>query len=108
MRLALADIEPEPLRALEQELADRGSDVVADVVDVSRAEDIDRLATVAFERFGAVHVLCNNAGVVKRARSWALTRMTGGGCSASTCGAWSTLCGRSSLGCWRSGSPATS
>ena len=28
---------------------------------------------VAFERFGAVHVLCNNAGVVKRARSWALT-----------------------------------
>ena len=73
MRLVLADIEPEPLRALEQELADRGSDVVADVVDVSRAEDIDRLATVAFERFGAVHVLCNNAGVVKRARSWALT-----------------------------------
>ena len=73
MRLALADIEAEPLRALEQELADRGCDVVADVVDVSRAEDIDRLATVAFERFGAVHVLCNNAGVVKRARSWALT-----------------------------------
>ena len=73
MRLALADIEAEPLRALEQELADRGCDVAADVVDVSRAEDIDRLATVAFERFGAVHVLCNNAGVVKRARSWALT-----------------------------------
>ena len=28
------------------------------------------LAAAAFDRFGAVHVLCNNAGVVKRARAW--------------------------------------
>ena len=58
---------------MEQELADGGTDVVADVVDVARAEDVDRLAATAFDRFGAVHVLCNNAGVVKRARSWDLT-----------------------------------
>ena len=73
MRLALADVEADPLSALEQELVDGGTEVVADVVDVSRAEEVDRLAATAFERFGAVHVLCNNAGVVKRARSWDLT-----------------------------------
>ena len=47
---------------------------ITEQVDVSRAEDIERLADAAFERFGAVHVLCNNAGVVKRARAWDLTR----------------------------------
>ena len=73
MRLALADVEADPLSALEQELANGGTEVVADVVDVARAEEVDRLAATAFDRFGAVHVLCNNAGVVKRARSWDLT-----------------------------------
>ena len=58
---------------MEQELTDGGTEVIAEVVDVSRSEDIDRLAGTAFDRFGAVHVLCNNAGVVKRARSWDLT-----------------------------------
>ena len=73
MRVVLADIEPDPLSAVEQELTDGGTEVVTEVVDVSRSEDIDRLASTAFDRFGAVHVLCNNAGVVKRARSWDLT-----------------------------------
>ena len=73
MRVVLADIEPDPLDAVEQELTDGGTEVVTEVVDVSRSEDIDRLASTAFDRFGAVHVLCNNAGVVKRARSWDLT-----------------------------------
>ena len=73
MRVVLADIEPDPLSAVEQELTDGGTEVVTEVVDVSRSEDIDRLAGTAFDRFGAVHVLCNNAGVVKRARSWDLT-----------------------------------
>jgi NAD(P)-dependent dehydrogenase (short-subunit alcohol dehydrogenase family) len=33
------------------------------VTDVSSAEAIDALAAKAFDTFGAVHVLCNNAGV---------------------------------------------
>ena len=73
MRLVLADIEAEPLDDLAGRLGDGGTEVVAQRTDVSQADDIDRLAAVAFERFGAVHVLCNNAGVVKRARSWDLT-----------------------------------
>jgi NAD(P)-dependent dehydrogenase (short-subunit alcohol dehydrogenase family) len=43
------------------------------VADVSRSEDVERLAQEAYARFGAVHVLCNNAGVVKSARTWDLT-----------------------------------
>ena len=31
--------------------------------DVSKADDVDALAEAAYERFGAVHLLCNNAGV---------------------------------------------
>jgi NAD(P)-dependent dehydrogenase (short-subunit alcohol dehydrogenase family) len=73
MRLVLADIEPGPLEALTASLVDRGVDVRALTTDVAVAEAIDRLADVCFDRFGAVHVLCNNAGVVKRARSWNLT-----------------------------------
>ena len=74
MQLVLADIEAEPLA----EVADAarptgGAAVITEQVDVSRAEDIERLADAAFDRFGAVHVLCNNAGVVKRARAWDLT-----------------------------------
>ncbi len=74
MRLLLADIEAAPLEALGEALSDRGVDVVTRRVDVSLPDDIERLADLAFDRFSAVHVLCNNAGVVKRGRAWALTR----------------------------------
>ena len=73
MRLVLADIEEEPLGDVAGRLGAGGTEVAAERTDVSQAADIDRLATLAFDRFGAVHVLCNNAGVVKRARSWDLT-----------------------------------
>jgi NAD(P)-dependent dehydrogenase (short-subunit alcohol dehydrogenase family) len=73
MRLVLADIEPGPLEVVAQVLDADGSRLVTQVVDVSRPADVDRLADVAFDQFGAVDVLCNNAGVVKRARSWDLT-----------------------------------
>jgi NAD(P)-dependent dehydrogenase (short-subunit alcohol dehydrogenase family) len=46
---------------------DRSSDLSATVIaiktDVSNWESVERLADAAYERFGAVHVLCNNAGV---------------------------------------------
>lgn len=73
MRLVLADVETGPLDDVANGLARGGVDVVSQRTDVASAEDVDRLADLAFDRFGAVHVLCNNAGVVKRARSWHLT-----------------------------------
>ena len=39
-------------------------------VDVSKEAEVQGLAEQAIERFGAVHVVCNNAGVAARADPW--------------------------------------
>lgn len=63
MRLALADVEEAPLRELAETLRAGGMEVLAERVDVSRAEDVEALAARTFARFGAAHLLFNNAGV---------------------------------------------
>jgi NAD(P)-dependent dehydrogenase (short-subunit alcohol dehydrogenase family) len=63
MRLVLADMEPAPLLQLGQELRAGGADAISERVDVSKPGDIERLAIKVYDEFGAVHVLCNNAGV---------------------------------------------
>lgn len=63
MKLVLADIEERPLAEVEKELRAAGAYTLAVVTDVSKRESVFALADRAFERFGAVHVLCNNAGV---------------------------------------------
>jgi NAD(P)-dependent dehydrogenase (short-subunit alcohol dehydrogenase family) len=49
-------------------------DVLAVTADVRSWESMDELAERAFEHFGAVHVLCNNAGVQLDRRVWEFTR----------------------------------
>lgn len=73
MRLALADVEDQPLMAAADELRDAGHEVIAVPTDVSDPASVARFADASFEAYGEVHVLCNNAGVVKRARTWELT-----------------------------------
>lgn len=73
MKLVLADVEADPLNAAVRALQDDGHEVMGVVTDVTDADAVLRFADAAFEAHGAVHVLCNNAGVVKRARSWELT-----------------------------------
>jgi NAD(P)-dependent dehydrogenase (short-subunit alcohol dehydrogenase family) len=63
MKVVLADVEQAPLEAVAAELRAKGSDVLAERVDVSRAADVERLAQRTVDRFGAVHLLFNNAGV---------------------------------------------
>jgi NAD(P)-dependent dehydrogenase (short-subunit alcohol dehydrogenase family) len=63
MKLVLADIEEQPLAETEKELRATGTHTLAVVTDVSMRESVFALADRAFERFGAVHILCNNAGV---------------------------------------------
>ena len=41
----------------------RAPTILAARVDVSRPEDVERLARETYDAFGAAHVLCNNAGV---------------------------------------------
>ena len=63
MKLVLADIEPEPLEAAGREATALGAECATHLTDVSALDSVQALADAAFERFGAVHVLCNNAGV---------------------------------------------
>ena len=58
MQLVLADYESE---ALERAAAALGALAVS--TDVRSAESVQALAARAVERFGAVHLVCNNAGV---------------------------------------------
>ncbi len=69
MHLVLADIEGEKLKTAAATLNVAAQSISLHTVDVSRDEDIAALADEAFRRFGAVHLLCNNAGV-------GLTRVT--------------------------------
>lgn len=73
MTVVLADLEAEPLDRAVESLRAQGHEVLGVVTDVTDADAVERMADTAFETYGAVHVLCNNAGVVKRARLWELT-----------------------------------
>jgi NAD(P)-dependent dehydrogenase (short-subunit alcohol dehydrogenase family) len=71
MRVVLSDVERVPLEATTNSLRAKGADVHAVVADVSKAEAINSLAASTLEKYGAVHVLCNNAGVAVVCRpSW--------------------------------------
>ena len=70
MAVVLADIEEEPLAKLEADLCAKGATVIAVRTDVSNADDVEDLARQTLDAFGAVHILCNNAGVVCSRPIW--------------------------------------
>ncbi len=70
MRVALADIEAGALQNAALDLEKRGVEVLAVRTDVSQADSVNALAEKTLEVFGAVHVLCNNAGVFAGGVSW--------------------------------------
>lgn len=63
MRLVLADVEEGALDVTVAELRSGGAEVVGVRTDVTSFASVAALADAAYEAFGAVHVLCNNAGV---------------------------------------------
>ncbi|MGE4606648.1 MAG: SDR family NAD(P)-dependent oxidoreductase [Myxococcota bacterium] len=63
MKVVLADVERSALDATTQQLSSQGAEIVGVECDVSKAESVDALASAALDAFGAVHVVCNNAGV---------------------------------------------
>jgi NAD(P)-dependent dehydrogenase (short-subunit alcohol dehydrogenase family) len=70
MRVVLADIEAGALERAARELAAAGVETLAVRTDVSRAEDVEALAVRSVDAFGAVHVVCNNAGIFVGGNSW--------------------------------------
>ena len=63
-RVVVADVDEADALETVRLAAAAGSDGLAVRTNVAERDEVDRLAERVFERYGAVHVLCNNAGVV--------------------------------------------
>lgn len=63
MKLVLAGVNRSPLEATAELLVPLNAECFCVPADVSRLSDMQNLADKALERFGQVHLLCNNAGV---------------------------------------------
>ncbi len=74
MKLVLADVHQEGLDATRSELEAAGAEVLAMRCDVRHAESVQALADAAMARFGAVHLLFNNAGVGAGGLVWENTQ----------------------------------
>ena len=70
MRVIAADVDEEKLEVQAARLRNQGADIHAVAVDVRDSDAVDRVGQAAIERFGALHVAVNNAGVVMTGNSW--------------------------------------
>jgi NAD(P)-dependent dehydrogenase (short-subunit alcohol dehydrogenase family) len=70
MKLVLADVQQDALDKTRAELEAQGAQVLAMRCDVRKAEQVQALADVTMEKFGAVHLVFNNAGVGSGGLVW--------------------------------------
>lgn len=70
MQLVLVDVHQASLDACAAEMQALGCAVLARRVDVSSATEMDALALAVVQRFGAPHVVFNNAGVATQGLVW--------------------------------------
>ena len=66
MKVVMADIEGPILEREAEAMRATGAEVLAVPTDSSLAADVEALAAATLDRFGAVHLVCNNAGVGSR------------------------------------------
>ncbi len=76
MKVVLADIEAQALDDAVAQLRAAGGEVHGVVTDVSDGDQMQALADEAVARFGAVHVVCNNAGVGSGGSAWEMPLST--------------------------------
>jgi len=69
MNVVLGDVEQAALDKAVAQLSASGP-CTGVVIDVSRAEDVQRLADTALAEYGAIHIACNNAGVFAGGLLW--------------------------------------
>ncbi|MGH7897350.1 MAG: SDR family NAD(P)-dependent oxidoreductase [Candidatus Binatia bacterium] len=62
-KVALADLDRAGMAEVAAEIEKAGGEAVGIETDVSELASVRSLAERVFERFGAAHILCNNAGV---------------------------------------------
>ena len=73
MRVVLADVDEASLTKTETELKTAGGTVLCIRTDVSKRSEVELLARQAFDAFGQVHLLFNNAGVAAGGAAWEAT-----------------------------------
>lgn len=65
-RILVSDIEQDAVERVAEAIRAGGGEAWAKQADVTSLESMERLRDSAYERFGSVQVLCNNAGVTLR------------------------------------------
>ena len=73
MKIVLGDIEEGPLKEAVDELTSTGTEALGVVTDVSDAASVQTLRDRALDRFGAVHLVHNNAGIGLGGPIWEVT-----------------------------------
>ena len=74
MRLVLADVQQDALKQTEASAIALGADVLTQVCDVRHGDEVESLAQAALSRFGAIHLVFNNAGVGAGGLIWESTQ----------------------------------
>ena len=69
-KIVIADIEEGPLQAAVSKLQKTGVSTIGVKCDVSLGEDVEKLAHQTLEHFGAINIVCNNAGVAPSGVIW--------------------------------------
>ncbi|OIN93735.1 MAG: hypothetical protein AUJ20_03100 [Comamonadaceae bacterium CG1_02_60_18] len=70
MNLVLADVQQDALDAAAAEVQATGAQVLAMRLDVSQADQVEGLGAATVARFGAPHLVFNNAGVASGGLIW--------------------------------------
>jgi NAD(P)-dependent dehydrogenase (short-subunit alcohol dehydrogenase family) len=70
MDVALADVDLENLSSVENEVRGKGVRTFVMQVNVSKAAEVEAFAERTVKQLGAVHVVCNNAGVSPLGAVW--------------------------------------
>lgn len=63
MNVVIGDLDDGAMASVAAELTEGGVEVVTQQCDVSSLDAVQALADTTMDRFGGVHVVCNNAGV---------------------------------------------
>ena len=63
MKVVLADVQAEPLEKTVAECRAAGLEIIGVQTDVTKQESVDALRDATLVAYGAVHVVCNNAGI---------------------------------------------
>ena len=73
MKVVLADIDEKFLRRAKRRMKRMEASFLAVLIDVSKSTDVETLAKKTLNKYGAIHMLINNAGIAHSKYTWNYT-----------------------------------